>query len=83
MDDAKSLCHSKWECKYHVVWIPKSRRKVLYRRIRKYLGELLHGLARQKESKIFEGHLRPDHVRMLVSIPPKYSVKQVNWLYQG
>jgi putative transposase len=83
MDDTKSLCHSKWECKYHVVWIPKSRRKVLYGRIRKYLAELLHGLARQKESKILEGHLRPDHVHMLVSIPPKYSVSQVIGYIKG
>jgi REP-associated tyrosine transposase len=83
MDDTKSLCHSKWECKYHVVWIPKSRRKVLYGRIRKYLAELLQGLARQKESTIQEGHLRPDHVHMLVSIPPKYSVSQVIGFIKG
>lgn len=83
MDDTKSLCHSKWECKYHVVWIPKSRRKVLYGRICKYLAELLHGLVWQNESKILEGHMRPDHVHMLVSIPPKYSVSQVICLYQG
>lgn len=55
MDDTQSLCHTKWDCKYHVVWIPKCRRKVLYGRIRKYLSELLHSLARQKECKLLEG----------------------------
>ena len=76
MDNAQSLCHSKWDCKYHVVWIPKCRRKVLFGRIRKDLAEYLHELARQKECKILEGHLCSDHVHMLISIPPKYSVAQ-------
>lgn len=83
MDDTQSLCHSKWECKYHVVWIPKYRRKVLYGRIRKYLVELLHSLARQKESKILEGHLQSDHVHMMISIPPKYPVAQVVGFMKG
>lgn len=83
MDDAQSLCHSKWDCKYHVVWIPKCRRKVLYGRIRKDLSEHLHELARQKESKILEGHLCSDHVHMLISIPPKYSVAQVIGFVKG
>lgn len=65
MDDSQSLCHSKWECKYHVVWLPKGRRKVLCGRIRQYLGELFHSLARQKECKILEGHLCNDHVIFL------------------
>jgi putative transposase len=83
MDNAQSLCHTKWDCKYHVVWIPKCRRKVLYGRIRKDLAEYLHELARQKESKILEGHLCTDHVHVLISIPPKYSVAQVLGFIKG
>ena len=83
MDNAQSLCHSKWDCKYHVVWIPKCRRKVLYGRIRKDLAEYLHELARQKECKIPEGHLCSDHVHTLISIPPKYSVSQVMGFIKG
>lgn len=83
MDDAQSLCHTKWDCKYHVVWIPKCRRKVLFGRIRKDLADLLHSLARQKESKIQEGHLQPDHIHILISIPPKYSVAQVIGFIKG
>ena len=77
MESIQSLKHTKWDCKYHIVWIPKYRRKVLYGQLRKYLGEALRDLAQQKESKVWEGHLMPDHVHMLVSIPPKYAVAQV------
>ena len=77
MNDYQTLRHTSWECKYHVVFIPKYRRKVLYSELRRDLGEMFHELARQKESKIEQGHLMPDHVHMLVSIPPKYSVAQV------
>lgn len=73
----ESLCHSVWECKYHIVWIPKYRRKVLYGRIRKDLGETFRELARQRECMVLEGHLCPDHVHIYMSIPPKYSVAQV------
>jgi len=83
MDNANSLCHTKWECKYHVVWIPKYRRKVLYGQMRKYLGELLHDLAAQKECKILEGHMQADHVHVLIEIPPKYSVSQVIGFIKG
>jgi len=83
LDDNQSLCHSKSECKYHVLWVPKGRRKVLYGRIRQYLGELFHSLARQKECKILEGHLCNDHVHVLISIPPKYSVAQVIGFIKG
>lgn len=83
MNNAQSLSHTKWECKYHIVWIPKSRRKVLYGRIRQYLGELLHTLARQKECMIPEGHIRPDHIHVLISIPPKYSVAQLMGFLKG
>ena len=83
MNNISSLSHSKWECKYHVVWIPKCRRKVLFGQLRKQLGEVFHDLARQKESKILEGHLQPDHVHVLISIPPKYSVAQVVGYIKG
>ena len=83
MDDAKSLCHSRWECKFHVVWVPKYRRKALYGHLRRHLGEVLHGLARQKESQIVEGHLCVDHVHVFISIPPKYSVSQVIGYIKG
>ena len=77
MDDYQSLSHTRWECKYHVVFIAKCRRKVLYGHIRKELGKLLAELARQKESRIETGSLQPDHVNMVISISPKYSVAQV------
>ncbi len=79
----KSLNHSKWDCKYHIVFIPKCRRKVLYGQIRRDLGETFHGLVAQREVKIEEGHLMPDHVHMLLSIPPKYSVSQIVGFIKG
>ncbi|TAN65537.1 MAG: IS200/IS605 family transposase [Methylobacter sp.] len=83
MNPAESLKHTKWECKYHVVWIPKYRKKTLYRELRKHLGELLKDLAAQKECRILEGHLVSDHVHILISIPPKYSVSQVVGFIKG
>jgi putative transposase len=83
MSDILSLSHSVWECKYHIVWIPKYRRKALYGRIRKRLGDVFHELARQKECKILEGHLMADHVHVLMSIPPKYAVAQVVGFLKG
>ena len=77
MRQVGSLSHTRWECKYHVVFIPKFRRKVLYGQLRSELGEVFRRLAGQKESRIEEGHLMPDHVHMMISIPPKYSVSQV------
>ena len=79
----ESLSHTAWECKYHVVFIPKCRRKVLYGQLRVHLGEVFHRLAAQKESRVEEGHLMPDHVHMLLSIPPKYSVSQVVGFIKG
>ena len=76
-DVVESLKHTRWECKYHVVFIPKCRRKTLFGGIRNYLGDVFRELARERESRIEEGHLMPDHVHMLISIPPKYSVAQV------
>lgn len=83
MNDIKSLCHSVWDCKYHVVFIPKCRRKVIYGTVRQYLGEVFRSLARQRECKIEEGHLMSDHVHMLISIPPKYSVAQIVGFIKG
>jgi len=83
MDDYESLSHTKWECKYHIVFIPKCRRKVLYGELRKHLGQVLKALAEQKGCRIEEGHLLPDHVHMMISIPPKYSVSQVIGYIKG
>ena len=83
MDEYRSLSHSRWECKYHVVFIPKCRRKVLYAQLRRHLGEVFHRLAEQKESQIEEGHLLVDHVHMLISIPPKYAVSSVIGYIKG
>ncbi len=77
MDEFESLSHAKWECKYHLVFIPKCRRKTLYEQLRRYLGEVFRTLAEQRQCGILEGHLLPDHVHMLVSIPPKYAVSPV------
>jgi putative transposase len=79
----ESLSHSKWDCKYHVVFIPKCRRKELYGKIRKYLGPVFHELAAQRGSKILEGHMVQDHVHMLIKIPPKYAVAEVIGYMKG
>ena len=81
--DENRLSHSVWECKYHVVWIPKYRRKRMYEDLRRYLGEILRSLARQRECNIVEGHVCIDHVHMLIEIPPKYSVSQVVGFLKG
>jgi len=83
MDEHESLSHTKWDCKYHVVFIPKRRRKTLYAELRRHLGEVFRQLAGQKESRIVEGHLMPDHVHMMISIPPKYAVSQVVGYIKG
>ena len=83
MNEFQALNHTQWECKYHVIFIPKYRRKVLYGELRKYLGEVLRRLAEQKQSRIEEGHLMADHVHMMISIPPKYSVAQVIGYIKG
>ena len=83
MDDYESLSHTKWECQYHVVFIPKCRRKVLYGTLRRHLCEEFRKLAEQKESRIEEGHLLADHVHMMISIPSKYSVSQVVGFIKG
>jgi len=83
MDDYQSLNHTQWECKYHVIFIPKCRRKILYGKVRRDLGEVFRKLAEQKESKVCEGHLVIDHVHMMLSIPPKYSVSYVVGYIKG
>jgi putative transposase len=84
-DDGRveSLSHTRWDCKYHIVFIPKCRRKLLYGNLRQHLGEIFRKLASQKESRIEEGHLMPDQVHMMISIPPKYSVSQVVGYIKG
>src|SRR5438552_8270893 len=79
----KSLAHSRWECKYHVVFIPKYRRKAIYGEIRTGLGNIFHELARQKECRIVEGHLMGDHVHMCIEIPPKFAVASVIGFLKG
>ena len=83
MSDYSSLNHTVWDCKYHVVFIPKCRRKVLYGKVRESLGEVFHSLAQQRECKILEGHLHTDHVHMLIRIPPKYAVSHVVGFIKG
>ena len=83
MSDYQSLSHTRWECKYHVVFIPKCRRKVLFGKVRATLGPVFHELAGQRECKILEGHICLDHVHMLIRIPPKYAVSHVVGYIKG
>ena len=83
MDEYESLSHTRWNCKYQVVFIPKCRGKALYGELRRHLGEVFKKLAAQKESRIEEGHLMPDHVHMMIAIPPKYAVSQVVGYIKG
>jgi putative transposase len=79
----QSLSHSKWDCKYHVVFVPKYRRQALFGEIRQHLGPIFHDLARQKECHIIEGHLMIDHVHMCIAIPPKHAVASVIGFLKG
>ena len=83
MDKFESLSHTAWDCKYHVVFIPKCRRRTLYGQLRQHLGEVFRKLAAQRECRVEEGHLMPDHVHMMLSIPPKYAVSQVVGFIKG
>ena len=83
MKTINSLNHSKWECMFHVTWIPKYRKKKIYGKLRQYLGKTLRELAKQKGCEVLEGHLMSDHVHMLISIPPKYAVAQVVGFIKG
>ena len=82
-DVYQSLAHSKWDCKYHVVFVPKRRRKAIFGPIRSQLGAIFHALAKQKECQILEGHLMPDHVHMCIAIPPKQPVASVIGFLKG
>lgn len=79
----ESLSHSKWNCKYHVIFVPKHRKKVLFGQLRKELVKIFHELAKQKESRITEGNLSIDHVHMCIEIPPKYAVSSVLGFLKG
>ena len=79
----QSLSHSRWDCKYHVVFVPKRWRKTLFGTIRRKLGPMFHELARQKECRIVEGHLLADHVHMCIEIPPKFAVASVVGFLKG
>jgi REP element-mobilizing transposase RayT len=83
MRDYQSLAHTAWDCKYHIVFIPKGRKKAIFGAIRHHLGQVLHELAQQKECKIVEGHLMRDHVHICISIPPKHSVSYVVGYIKG
>ena len=83
MKEYQSLSHTRWDCKYHVVFIPKRRKKTVLGVLRKHLGRIFRELARHKESEVVEGHLMPDHVHMCLSIPPKYAVSNVVGYMKG
>lgn len=83
MHDWRSLSHVRWDCKYHVVFVPKYRKKALYGKLRGQVGEILHDLCKQKGVDLLEGHAMPDHIHVCLSIPPKYSVSQMIGFLKG
>lgn len=83
MKEYQTLSHTTWDCKYHIVFIPKCRKRRIFGVLRRELGDVFHELAKQKESKIVEGHLMPDHVHICISIPPKYAVAHVVGFIKG
>ena len=83
MKDWQNVAHVKWECKYHLVIVPKYRRKVLFGRSRRQVGTILRQLCRQKGVDLLEGHAMPDHIHLVLSIPPKYSVAMVVGYLKG
>ena len=83
MDNYGSLCHTKWECKYHIIWVPKYRRKVLYSRVRKRVGEITRELCRQRGIELLEGNAMIDHMHLVASIPPKYSLSNAVGFFKG
>ena len=82
MIDINSLSHTKWECKYHITWMPKYRKKAIYGDLRTHMGEVFRELAHRADCEILEGHLLPGHSHMLISIPPQIFSFQCGWLYQ-
>ena len=83
MKDYQSLSHTRWDCKYHVVFIPKKRKKKIFGALRRHLGEIFRELAKRMDSAVVEGHLMSDHVHICLSIPPKYSVSNVVGYIKG
>ena len=83
MNNQENLNHTAWDCKYHIVWIPKYRKKRIFTELRPYLGEILRSLSTQRKCKIEEGHIMSDHVHILISIPPKYAVSDVIGYIKG
>ena len=83
MKTYERLSHSKWECKYHIVFIPKYRRKVIYGKLRSAIGRILRDLCKQKGVEVLEGHAMPDHVHMCLKIPPKYAVSFIIGFVKG
>ena len=83
MRDWQSLSHVKWECKYHIVWVPKYRKKVLFGKVRRRAGEIIRELCRQRDLEIIEGHAMPGHIHTCISIPPKYSVANAIGFLKG
>ena len=81
--DKNSLAHTTWECKYHIVFAPKFRRKVIYQKIRADIGHILSELCKRKGIEIIEAEACPDHIHMLIAIPPKYSVAQIMGYLKG
>ncbi len=83
MKEYQSLSHTRWDCKYHVVFIPKRRKQKVFGALRRHLGEIFKELAQHKGSQVVEGHLMSDHVHMCISIPPKYAVSNVVGYMKG
>ncbi len=83
MRDWRSLSHVRWDCKYHIVFVPKYRKKALYGKVRKHIGEILRDLCKQKGVDLLDGHAMPDHIHLCLSIPPKYSVAQLIGFLKG
>ena len=83
MNDINSLAHTKWNCKYHIVFAPKYRRQVIYGKIKADIGQILRKLCEHKGIEIIEANACSDHIHMLVSIPPKYSVSQIMGYLKG
>jgi len=83
MRNYQSLAHVRWECKYHIVWVPKYRRKMLYGKVRRRFGEIISDLCRQKGVEVIEGHVMSDHVHLYLSFPPKFSIAYVVGFLKG
>ena len=83
MYEWKSMSHVRWDCKYHIVFIPKYRKKIMYGKLRWEIGEILRELSRQKGFGLLEGHAMPDHIHICISIPPKFSVSQAIGYLKG